>query len=122
MQWMIRRYGSFADAIQNSAAGAAIQAFKSSGVGDHIKDRRKFGVYMGSGEGNQDFYSFASMMAQSLDDEGNLDMLKFTQAGLDTLNPVLELEQEPNMPVGHVASLFDAQGPNAKLPDCVCSQ
>ena len=38
------------------AAGAARQAFDSSGVGDSIKDRRRFGVYMGSGEGNQDFY------------------------------------------------------------------
>ena len=45
------------------AAGAARQAFDSSGVGDSITDPRRFGVYMGSGEGNQDFYSFASMMA-----------------------------------------------------------
>lgn len=104
------------------AAGAAVQAFNSSGIANHIQDRRRFGVYLGSGEGNQDFYSFASMMAQALDDEGNLDMLKFTQAGLDTLNPVMELEQEPNMPVGHVASLFDAQGPNANcLTACAAS-
>lgn len=104
------------------AAGAAIQAFEASGVADSIKDRRRFGVYMGSGEGNQDFMSFASMMATSLDDEGNLDLVKFTRAGLDTLNPLMELEQEPNMPVGHVASLFDAQGPNANcLTACAAS-
>ncbi|MDG1874764.1 MAG: beta-ketoacyl synthase N-terminal-like domain-containing protein, partial [Mariniblastus sp.] len=69
------------------AAGAAMQAFEASGVEDFIKDRRRFGVYMGSGEGNQDFMSFASMMAKSLDGEGNLDLVKFTRAGLDTLNP-----------------------------------
>ena len=104
------------------AAGAAIQAFNGSGVADSIKDRRRFGVYMGSGEGNQDFMSFASMMATSLDDEGNLDLIKFTRAGLDTLDPVLELEQEPNMPVGHIASLFNAQGPNANcLTACAAS-
>ena len=104
------------------AAGAATQAYEASGVGDSIKDPRRFGVYMGSGEGNQDFMSFASMMATSLDGEGNLDLAKFTQAGLDTLNPVVELEQEPSMPVGHVASMFNAQGPNANcLTACAAS-
>ena len=104
------------------AAGAALQAFEGSGVGDSIKDPRRLGVYMGSGEGNQDFLSFASMMATSLDDEGKLDLVKFTRAGLDTLNPVKELEQEPNMPVGHVASMFNAQGPNANcLTACAAS-
>ena len=79
-------------------------------------------VYMGSGEGNQDFLSFASMMAASLDVEGNLDLVKFTEAGLNTLNPELEMEQEPNMPVGHIASLFNAQGPNANcLTACAAS-
>lgn len=104
------------------AAGAAKQAFDASGVDDSIKDRRRFGVYMGSGEGNQDFMSFASMMATSLDAEGNLDLVKFTKAGLDTLDPIIELEQEPNMPVGHVASMFNAQGPNANcLTACAAS-
>jgi 3-oxoacyl-[acyl-carrier-protein] synthase II len=104
------------------AAGAAKQAFDASGVGDVIKDPRRFGVYMGSGEGNQDFMSFASMMAESLDADGNLDLVKFTRAGLDTLNPVMELEQEPNMPVGHIASMFNAQGPNANcLTACAAS-
>ena len=104
------------------AAGAALQAFNASGVNASIKNRRRFGVYMGSGEGNQDFNCFASMMAESLDDEGNLDLVKFTKAGLEKLNPVLELEQEPSMPVGHIASLFDAQGPNANcLTACAAS-
>lgn len=104
------------------AAGAATQAFNASGVEGAIKDPRRFGVYMGSGEGNQDFLTFASMMASSLDDEGTLDLVKFTQAGLETLNPVVELEQEPNMPVGHVASMFNAQGPNANcLTACAAS-
>lgn len=104
------------------AAGAAIQAYDGSGVGDSITDPRRFGVYFGSGEGNQDFMSFASMMATSLDDEGNLDLVKFTRAGLDTLNPLIELEQEPNMPVGHIASMFNAQGPNANcLTACAAS-
>ena len=104
------------------AGGAAKQAVESSGVLDHIKDPRRFGVYMGSGEGNQDFLSFAKMMAAALDDEGNLDLIKFTEKGLDVLNPLMELEQEPNMPVGHIAAMFNAQGPNANcLTACAAS-
>ena len=104
------------------AAGAAKQAVDTSGVQDAITDPRRFGVYMGSGEGNQDFLSFASMMATSLDEQGNLDLVKFTKAGMETLNPQIELEQEPNMPVGHIASMFNAQGPNANcLTACAAS-
>ena len=104
------------------AAGAAKQAVEGSGVLDSIKDPRRFGVYMGSGEGNQDFASFATMMAAGLDEEGKLDIVKFMNKGLEVLNPVLELEQEPNMPVGHMAAMFNAQGPNANcLTACAAS-
>ena len=104
------------------AVGAAIQAYQASGVGDSITDPRRFGVYMGSGEGNQDFLSFASMMASSINADGSLDLAEFTRVGLDRLNPVVEMEQEPNMPVGHIASLFNAQGPNANcLTACAAS-
>ena len=61
-------------------------------------------------------------MASSLDDEGKLYLVKFTRAGMDTLNPVMELEQEPSMPPGHIASMFNAQGPNANcLTACAAS-
>ncbi len=104
------------------AGGAAKQAVEASGVLDSIDDPRRFGVYMGSGEGNQDFNSFAAMMAAGLDSEGNLDVVKFTKAGLEILNPVFELEQEPSMPVGHIASMFNAQGPNSNcLTACAAS-
>ncbi len=104
------------------AAGAAKQAVVQSGVLDHLRDPRRFGVYLGSGEGNQDFMAFAAMMAASLDAEGNLDLVKFTKAGMEMLNPLMELEQEPNMPVGHMASMFNAQGPNANcLTACAAS-
>ena len=104
------------------AVGAAKQAVEGSGVLDSVADPRRFGVYLGSGEGNQDFNSFASMMAAALDSEGNLDLAKFTRAGLDTLNPITELEQEPHMPVGHMAAMFNAQGPNANcLTACAAS-
>jgi 3-oxoacyl-[acyl-carrier-protein] synthase II len=104
------------------AGGAAKQAVESSGVLDSISDPRRFGIYLGSGEGNQDFLAFATMMSAGLDDQGNLDLSRFMEAGLDLLNPLIELEQEPHMPVGHLAAMFDAQGPNANcLTACAAS-
>ena len=104
------------------AAGAALQAVKQSGILDCISDPTRFGVYLGAGEGNQDFWSFAKMMAGALDDNGELDLIKFTEIGMEILNPIHELEQEPNMPVGHLAAMFNAQGPNANcLTACAAS-
>ncbi len=50
------------------------------------------------------------------------DIAKFTKTGMETLHPTIELEQEPNMPAGHLAAMFDAQGPNANcLTACAAS-
>lgn len=103
------------------AAGAATQAIKSSGLHDSSLDPTRFGVYLGSGEGNQDFESFTRMMVAALDGE-RLDVAQFTKAGLELLHPMTELEQEPNMPAAHMASMFNAQGPNANcLTACAAS-
>ena len=103
------------------AAGAAKQAMAESGVLDAIKDPTRFGVYLGCGEGSQDFANFSRMMAAALTPEG-IDLVKFTQTGLETLNPLAEIEQEPNMPAGYVAGMFNAQGPNANcLTACAAS-
>ncbi|NIL98221.1 MAG: beta-ketoacyl-ACP synthase II [Planctomycetales bacterium] len=103
------------------AAGAAQQAVRSSGVLDGNLDPTRFGVYLGSGEGQQDFDSFTKMVLRSLEDD-HVNLAKFVAAGLEVLNPVAELEQEPNMPAGHLAALFNAQGPNANcLTACAAS-
>jgi len=61
------------------------------------------------------------MMTQALAG-GEFDLALFTKAGLEWLHPTIELEQEPNMPAGHLAALFDAQGPNANcLTACAAS-
>lgn len=103
------------------AAGAAKQAVEASGVLESDIDPIRFGVYLGSGEGNQDFTSFTQMITRSLTDDG-LDVAKFIEAGLETLSPMAELEQEPNMPAGYMASMFNAQGPNYNcLTACAAS-
>ena len=103
------------------AAGAADQAVEDSGIRDAKIDPARFGIYLGSGEGNQDFISFTQMMAAALTETG-LDLSRFTKAGLEILNPISELEQEPNMPASHLAGMFDAQGPNMNcLTACAAS-
>ena len=103
------------------AIGAAKQAIADSGVLDAIGDPARFGVYLGSGEGNQDFDTFSRMMLAALED-GSYDASKFVAAGLELLDPAKELEQEPNMPAAHLATMFDAQGPNLNcLTACAAS-
>ena len=103
------------------AAGAARQAVDSSGILDSQLDPERFGVYLGSGEGSQDFFSFADMMSVALA-KGQFDLERFIKRGLDMLNPAAELEQEPNMPAGHMAAMFDARGPNFNcLTACAAS-
>ncbi|MEX0718963.1 MAG: beta-ketoacyl-ACP synthase II [Planctomycetaceae bacterium] len=103
------------------AVGAATQAMRHSGLLDREIDPARLGVYLGAGEGQQDFTLFMSMVAQA-QSNGELDLEKFTRAGLERLDPQVELEQEPNMPAGHLASLFNAQGPNLNcLTACAAS-
>jgi len=103
------------------AAGAAKKAYRDAGLDDSQLTPARFGVYLGSGEGQQDFDCFSRMMAGALAGE-QFDMASFTKAGMELLHPVFELEQEPNMPAGHLASLFNAQGPNANcLTACAAS-
>jgi 3-oxoacyl-[acyl-carrier-protein] synthase II len=104
------------------AVGAAKKAMADSGLDVSRMDPTRFGVYLGSGEGQQDFHRFTQMMVAGLSGGGEFDLVRFTRAGLETLNPIAELEQEPNMPAGHLASLFGAQGPNINcLTACAAS-
>ena len=103
------------------AIGAASQAVEDSGIQDQSFDPVRFGVYLGAGEGEQDFQLFMSLVARAQKD-GEFDLETFTMNGLKELNPEKELEQEPNMPAGHLAYLFDAQGPNLNcLTACAAS-
>jgi 3-oxoacyl-[acyl-carrier-protein] synthase II len=103
------------------AVGAAKQAVADSGLELDRLDPARFGVYTGSGEGPQDFDRFTQMMVTALDG-GRFEVAKFIRKGIETLHPVNEMEQEPNMPAGHLAGLFGAQGPNINcLTACAAS-
>ena len=104
----------------NFAAGAAKQAVEDSGVLGTV-DPVKFGIYLGAGEGQQDFMRFSKMMTAAVA-EGDLSLKAFVDTGLELLDPVAELEQEPNMPAGYLAGMFNAQGPNVNcLTACAAS-
>jgi 3-oxoacyl-[acyl-carrier-protein] synthase II len=104
------------------AAGAALQAMTDAGLPQGLPaDPTRLGVYLGSGEGQQDFDAFTVAMMAAIEGD-TLDVARFTRIGLETLNPMSEVEQEPNMPAGHLAALFDAQGPNLNcLTACAAS-
>lgn len=103
------------------AIGAASQAVGDSGLLDSKLNPARFGVYLGAGEGQQDFNLFMGMVAKA-QNAGEVDLEAFTRYGMEVLNPQAEMEQEPNMPAGHLAALFNAQGPNLNcLTACAAS-
>ena len=114
----------FKDAGRNIrfAIGAASQAMKDSGITDASGfDPARLGVYLGAGEGQQDFIQFMSLVANA-NKNGDVDLERFTKDFLVSMNPQFELELEPNMPSAHLASLFNAQGPNLNcLTACAAS-
>ena len=101
------------------AIGAAKQAIAQSGILESGLAPTRLGVYMGAGEGNQDFPNFTNMIAAGVQN-GEFDLASFLRRGREILDVEAELEQEPNMPAAHLAAFFDAQGPNSNcLTACV---
>lgn len=114
----------FEDAGRNVrfAIGAARQAVTDSGIYDDPKfNPARFGVYLGAGEGQQNFLQFMTLVTEAYKN-GEVDLKKFTGSFIDRMNPRFELELEPNMPAAHLSSLFNAQGPNLNcLTACAAS-
>src|ERR1051326_9013798 len=104
------------DAGVNSqfAAAAAKLALQHAGLlDDQNVDRDRFGIYLGTGEGIQDFERLAWMVGQSSrPNEPGLDYVKFCQLGMEWYRAGLELEQELHRPSGHIGVHFDLRGPN----------
>jgi len=99
------------------AIGAAAQACGQAGIeietdkpGDGI-DRRRMGIYLGAGEGSVDNENFFGAIAGAWDDEKNqMDWSKWAKVGFGKMHPMVELEQEPNMPASHLAIFTGARG------------
>jgi len=111
------------------AIGAAAQACKQAGIdietdqpADNI-DRQRLGIYLGAGEGSVDNEAFFGAIAEAWDPAQNeMDWHKWTHVAYAKMDPMCELEQEPNMPVTHLAILTGARGPSRScLTACAAS-
>ena len=112
------------------AIGAAYQAWRMAGLPEPSAGRAastidpySVGTYLGSGEGALDFANFCST-ALAARPEGSAVMDTKTWGGLalKTFHPMTEIEQEPNMPIAHLAMEFNARGPSLNcLTACAAS-
>ncbi|MCX5662879.1 MAG: beta-ketoacyl-[acyl-carrier-protein] synthase family protein [Planctomycetota bacterium] len=95
------------------ALGAASQAWKAAGLDKFAGlDHERLGIYLGSGEGSLDFENYVAANLAGWDNEKRqLDAVRWAAAALGRMDAVREVEQEPNMPLTHLALEFGAQGP-----------
>lgn len=103
---------------------AAQQALKDAGVLDtDTVDRTRFGVYLGSGEGIQDFHHLITLIAHSLEEDSfRIDYDKFIAGGMKEFSPEREYEQELHTTPAHVANRYHLEGPNYNcLTACAAS-
>src|SRR6266404_2164916 len=86
-------------------------------------DRTRFGVYLGSGEGIQDFHHFVTSVGENYQPAtGSVDATGFVRTGLHCFEAGPEYEQELHTPPGHLADYFDLEGPNYNcLTACAAS-
>src|SRR4051812_20972771 len=108
--------GAHAGAGRNTqfALAACQQAWKSAGLPSNSTDidLDRVGIYLGSGEGSLDFEAYTASALSAWKSETNtLDSVKWAQMALELMNVTRELEQEPNMPLSHLALLTGARGP-----------
>jgi 3-oxoacyl-[acyl-carrier-protein] synthase II len=106
------------------AAVAAQEALQHAGLlNDNRVDRDRFGVYLGSGEGIQDFHNLLSWIYQSYRRETRqIDAPTFERGTLSAFHPERESEQELHTTPAHLAAHFDLRGPNYNcLTACAAS-
>ncbi|CAN5706059.1 hypothetical protein BH09PLA1_BH09PLA1_11450 [soil metagenome] len=94
------------------ALAACAQAWKSAKLDAAKLDLDRVGIYLGSGEGSLDFAAYTSAaLAGWADGATELNSVKWAQVALERMDVVREIEQEPNMPLSHLAILTGARGP-----------
>ncbi|MEM7624275.1 MAG: beta-ketoacyl-[acyl-carrier-protein] synthase family protein [Planctomycetota bacterium] len=95
------------------ALGAAAQAWKQAGLADYpTLDPARLGLYLGAGEGSLDFDNYAKSNLAGWDAEARaIDGKAWSATATAVMDATREIEQEPNMPLAHLALEFNAQGP-----------
>lgn len=111
------------------AISAAAQACKQANIDIETTEptdgiaREKMGIYLGAGEGSVDNDVFFNAIAKAWDTSKNqMDWAKWAEVAFTRMDPLRELEQEPNMPAAHLAMLTGARGPTRScLTACAAS-
>jgi len=95
------------------ALGAASQAWRQAGLDRAApRDPRRVGLYLGAGEGVLDTENYVGSNLAGWDAaSGKVDGRRWAEAALRRMTPAREIEQEPNMPLAHLAREFNARGP-----------
>jgi 3-oxoacyl-[acyl-carrier-protein] synthase II len=104
-----------AGAASQFAAAAARLALEDSGLLDESAgaDRTRFGVYLGIGEGTQEFQEMLGAVSAAYRPEQRcLDTVVLAQTALRTFHAGREYEQELHTPPAHLADHFGLEGPN----------
>ena len=96
------------------AIGAMRQAVEDAGLLDErVGDRGRMGVYLGSGEGAEDFPALINSIGLAAAPDGRTaDPAIFTREILKVLEPARESEVEMHTTVGHLGNSFAFEGPN----------
>jgi 3-oxoacyl-[acyl-carrier-protein] synthase II len=106
------------------ALGAAAQAWAQAGLeGFRGLNRRRMGMYLGSGEGSLDFDRFVETnLAAWRAAERKVDDAAWARAAYEKMSAAREVEQEPNMVLSHLAAEFGCRGPASNcLTACAAS-
>ncbi len=95
------------------ALGAAVQAWRMAGLATRRPtDPRRVGLYLGAGEGVLDTINFFETNIASWDaGSQRCDGRKWIEAAKGRLSAAREIEQEPNMPLAHIARELGIRGP-----------
>ncbi|MEO1236166.1 MAG: beta-ketoacyl-[acyl-carrier-protein] synthase family protein [Planctomycetota bacterium] len=95
------------------ALGAAAQAWKQAGLNQFSQlNPERLGLYLGAGEGTLDFDNYVAANLAGWDaDERAIDGEAWAKTATAVMDATREIEQEPNMPLAHLALEFDVQGP-----------
>ena len=75
-------------------------------------DLDRVGIYFASGEGSLDFDAYTQAGLSSWSEGDNrIDAVKWAQTAMAMMDPIREIEQEPNAALPHLAMLTGARGP-----------
>ena len=91
---------------------AAAQAWGMAGLKRSTLDLDRVGMYLAGGEGELDFSAFTAAALASWDAASDsVNVVKWAEVARERMSAVREMEQEPNMPLSHLALLTGARGP-----------